>query len=73
MPINRTAKTLRKRRDHLLERIDESDKDLTFDKQEAMALSYAIALVCSLKNCKFLLRTLEDNRSPMDENGDLQD
>lgn len=73
MPINKTVKTLKRRRKHLLERIESSDKKLTFDEQEAMALSYAIAMICSLKHCKFLLGTLEANRSVLDENDDLQD
>lgn len=72
MPINKVVKTLKRRRKHLLDRIRSSDIDLTYDKQEASALSYAIAVMCSLKNCKFILSTLETNRSLIDENEDLQ-
>lgn len=72
IPFNKTIKTLKKRRNHLRERIEVSDKDLSFDKQEKRALEYAIAVLCALKNCKFFCGTLERSRSQLDEEDTLQ-
>lgn len=67
IPFNKVIRTLKKRRNHLKKRIEQSDQDLSFDKQEKRALEYAIATFCSLKNCRFLCGTLERSRSPLDE------
>lgn len=43
--LYRYAKTLKRRRDWLLQRIQESRSDLSYDKSEAAALSSAVALM----------------------------
>ena len=43
-------KVLTKRRDHLLKRIQDSDKDLTYDKQELSALNFALQVLHKMED-----------------------
>lgn len=45
MNLKLCEKTLQKRLAHLRKRVAESDRDLTFDKQEASALEYALKVL----------------------------